>query len=146
MFYAIDLDGTLTDPKDRLEHLQKEPKDWQAFNDACVNDSPIPEVTEIVDVLRIAELQGLNIRVEIWTGRTEDQFYKTKKWLRENCPSLDKIPLRMRRKGDFRNSRLIKMEWARLHGRPDLVFEDRPEEAEWWLAEGIPVLLLKRPS
>ena len=146
MFYVFDLDGTLTDGDHRLHHIQKEPKDWDAYNAACVDDTPILPITELADIVRIADEQGLNIRAEIWTGRTDDQRENTYNWLAQNAPSLHHLPLRMRRKGDYRNSRVVKMEWARQHGRPYLVFEDRPTEAEWWLKEGIPVLLLQRPT
>ena len=68
-------------------------------------------------------------------------------WLEKyTTESLANVVVRMRQVGDFRNSRVVKMEWARQHGRPDLVFEDRQNEADWWLKEGIPVLLLQRPT
>ena len=137
MNYVVDLDGTISRDEDRAHFREQEPKDWNAYNDACDTDTPIEEVINIV-----AALYTAGHGVEIWTGRTEDQRSKTKKWLKTH--DVDYDLLRMRPNGDFRPSHVLKLEWlANTEAKPDLVFEDRETEIQPWLDAGLRVLLLK---
>lgn len=44
----FDIDGTLANAEHRVHHLQKEPKDWDAFFAGCTQDTPIEPVMELV--------------------------------------------------------------------------------------------------
>lgn len=50
--FVFDIDGTLADCSHRLHHIQKEPKDWDAFFDACGDDAPMPHVIAVAKALR----------------------------------------------------------------------------------------------
>ena len=138
MYYVFDLDGTLSDDKQRQHFRTQEPKDWNAYNNECDKDTVIHETLEIIDAL-----YNSKHTVEIWTGRTENQRLKTITWL-----SIAGIPyndLRMRPNGDHRAASVLKIEWLNNSAiKPDLVFEDRETQVQYWLDAGIDVLLLKR--
>ena len=137
MNYIVDLDGTISRDDERAHFRTQEPKDWDAYNDACDTDTPIEEVVEIVNALYTA-----GHGIEIWTGRTENQRAKTKKWLK--LYNVDHDLLKMRPDGDFRPSHVIKLEWlGNAEIKPDLVFEDRETEVQSWIDAGLKVLLLK---
>lgn len=44
--YVFDIDGTLADLTHRLHHIQKQPKDWDAFFDACAAYVSLPRRCE----------------------------------------------------------------------------------------------------
>lgn len=39
--YIFDIDGTIADLSHRLPHIQKEPKDWDAFFGCVADDAPM---------------------------------------------------------------------------------------------------------
>lgn len=53
--YLFDIDGTLSDLTHRLHHIQKEPKDWNAFFDGCGDDAPIKHIVNLAISLDDAE-------------------------------------------------------------------------------------------
>lgn len=159
MLVVFDLDGTLA-LCDHRNHLVHRPEpDWDAFYAACGGDAPNWPVIRVLYAHR-----RCHHRVEIWTGRREDQRATTLRWLRDNScgPVLEDMGLeeraglhagdagahvarlRMRPHGDTRPDVEIKGEWleeARRADRlPQLAYEDRGRVVAMWRGAGITCL------
>ena len=65
----FDIDGTLSDPSERLHFLEK--KDWDGFYNACMNDTPVHHVIYLLQEL------SKNHSIYILTGRPEKIKDKT---------------------------------------------------------------------
>ena len=125
MIYIFDIDGTLADLSHRLHFIQQEPKDWESFYHACVDDEPIPQVILVArSLFPVAKLF-------IVSGRSDAIRMETINWMR-----MERIPcdlLHMRKQGDHREDSVIKAEMlADIQQRfPDEeiggVFEDRKQ-------------------
>ena len=148
MLVVFDLDGTLTDTTHRNHHLMQEPKNWDAFYDACSEDGPKREVITILNALG----QAGHI-IEIWTGRREDTCDKTNCWLTKYCAWRFIRRVLMRSVGDCREDTALKRAWLeerralrhaskghKLDIVPELVFEDRQRVVEMWREQGIQCL------
>ena len=130
MFIVFDLDGTLAGTSHRVHFLEQEPKDWESFYAACVDDEPIGPIWRLY-----LSLEKDRTSLEIWTGRPDTYKDVTELWLWNHLMRYDK--LRMRKEGDFRSDIEVKSEWLRDSGKPDLVFEDRSRMVQWWRSQGV---------
>jgi phosphoglycolate phosphatase-like HAD superfamily hydrolase len=132
--YLFDIDGTLADLTHRLPHIQKEPKDWDAFFAACRDDRPIEHIVDLVHALSHFD------HIVLVSGRSDRVKRQTKDWLREHLINYD--ALYMRRDGDHRPDNQVKAELLdRLLAdgyKPRIVFEDRDQVVQMWRARGIP--------
>jgi hypothetical protein len=132
--YVFDIDGTLADITHRLPFIQKEPKDWDAFFDACSEDKPIQHIINVAMALCMCA------PVIFVSGRAERCRGKTEAWLMEHL-SFDE-PLYMRKDGDHRPDNEVKSELLdRLLAdghEPQLVFDDRSQVVRMWRERGIP--------
>ena len=131
MFVVFDLDSTLADIEHRLPFIQKEPKNWDAFNEACHLDGPIVEIAAVLWALHEAGEE-----IEIWSGRSESVREKTERWLK----GLGIYPrkLLMRPVGDHCQDDDLKERWLKESPKkPDLVFEDRKRVVEMYRSHGI---------
>ena len=141
MFVVFDLDGTLADAKDREHYLQTDPKEWENFHAASVDDDVIQPVAEILIALaRIFISNSRKHRIEIWTGREQKYFDETLKWLNYHGLHFDKLI--MRPSGDYRKDHELKKEWLletiQVSGqKPDIIFDDRASMVEFWRSQGI---------
>ena len=153
MHIVFDLDGTLTHTEHRHHILEEkhasESAKWDAYFDACDKDTPNSEVMALLDSL-LSELSlgsyRQRHRIEIWTGRSERTREKTEKWLDtylQNCRHCAGLKICMRAEGDLRDDRVIKGEWIKFYGKPDLVFDDRNKMVQWWREQGITCLQVK---
>lgn len=138
--YIFDLDGTLADLSHRLSHIQKEPKDWDAFYAACWQDKPIVHVIDLMKAL------AMDAGIVVVSGRSDACRVDTANWLRRYT-SLDwdeekPTDLYMRKAGDHRVDAVVKSElldqiladgW-----RPLMAFEDRDQVVKMWRGRGIP--------
>ena len=104
-YAVLDIDGVLADVRHRLYHLERRPKNWEAFFRAAPQD---PVLDEGLAVAR--ELAGAH-QVVYLTGRPERCRADTRDWLDRHA--LPPGRLLMRRKGDFRPSRVAKIEQLR---------------------------------
>lgn len=132
---VFDLDGTLADVRHRLPHLQRRPRDWDAFFDAAADDPPL--ATGIALALESAR----DCDVVYVTGRPERCREATLAWL--HAQGLPPGELAMRRTGDRRPARTVKV--ALLHrlarGRVVAVAVDDDElVCDAYEREGWPVL------
>ena len=139
MFIVFDLDDTLADTTHRqhiLDEGDMESSDtWNAFFDACDEDTPKTEIIAVYCALSTWH------DIEIWTGRSDRVRAKTEAWLSKHLRY--PFTLRMRSEGDYRHDVEIKSEWLTEHGKPDLVFEDRNSMVKWFREQGITVCQVK---
>lgn len=133
LFVVFDLDGTLSDASHRAHHLEKEPKDWDAWHAECGQDRCR---FYLMETLRALVAAGHD--VEVWTGRSEAVAATTISWFWENYSHTNRPFLRMRPIGDHRPDTELKKEWAETYGWPDLVFEDRKRMVDMWRSHGVP--------
>ena len=133
--YLFDIDGTLADPTHRLHHIEKHPRDWDAFFADCGDDVPIPHICELARTLNDADHT-----IVLVSGRSNQCRTATEAWRR--LQGLDGLPLYMRRAGDHRPDDEIKGELLDLivadGFQPTMVFEDRSRVVAMWRRRGIP--------
>jgi len=103
---VVDIDGVLADVRHRLEHLQRRPKDWDAFFSAAPDDPPLPEGLAVArDLFREHEVVYLSGRPE-WCRRDTVAWFE-----RHGIPEGELI---LRSRGDFRPARVMKVEALEL--------------------------------
>ncbi len=134
----FDLDGTLFDITHRLHHIQKEPKDWDAFYDRVAYDTPIPSIARLAQDL----YRDSGHELVMVTGRPE----KTR------VVTLDALDLRhipcdalyMRANDDRRDDSVVKSELLdqllAAKWNPWLVIEDRSRVVKMWRERGLTCL------
>jgi hypothetical protein len=116
---VLDVDGVLADVRHRLEHVQRRPKDWDAFFAAAPDDTPLAEGLE--RALTLDEHGG----VVYLTGRPERCRSDTEHWLaKHGFPAAD---LLMRPDNDRRPARQFKLDQVRRLAQSstiDIVIDD----------------------
>ncbi len=99
---VFDIDGVLADVRHRLRHLQRRPKDWEAFFAAAPDDPPLgPGVA-------LARESAKDCEVVYVTGRPERCRADTLAWFAQH--GLPQGTLSMRSSRDRRPARLAKPE------------------------------------
>lgn len=139
--YVFDLDGTLADCSHRLHHIQKQPKDWDAFFADVGNDAPIPHMVSLLMHLRFGKRSTTAYDIVLVSGRSDQCRAQTNAWISRHL-QMDNPPLFMRRAGDHRDDSIVKIEIlanVRAAGfEPIMVFDDRDRVVAAWRAAGIP--------
>lgn len=131
MFVVFDLDGTLAFTSHREHHLKKDPKDWDAFFAACVDDVPCLPLIYTANILTMS-----GHRTAIWTGRSQTVAEQTMRWMAEHGLHVNEMIMRL--ENDRRPDHEVKGEWLDNEPTPpDLVFEDRASMVDWWREKGI---------
>ena len=131
LFVVFDLDGTLADDSHRHHFIERYPKDWTAYFDACDRDAPVWRLIKIAN-----DLVDVGNHVEIWTGRNAAVQEKTERWLRDHHVVFHR--LRMRPENDYRSQTELKEEWLSEGSRkPDVAFDDNMTAVRWWREHGI---------
>jgi hypothetical protein len=132
---VIDIDGVLADVRHRLHHVKQRPKDWDAFFAAARDDEPLAEGIEV------AQRLGEAYEVVYLSGRPEKCRRDTEDWFdRHGVPAGE---LRLRRQGDRRPARLVKVDELRRLARDAEVIvlvDDDPEVCEAARSAGFDVL------
>lgn len=112
---VLDIDGVLADVRHRLHHVERRPKDWEAFFAAMADDAPLE-----VGVALARDLAAQGNALVYLTGRHEGYRRVTEEWLRRH--DLPDGRLVMRRDDDRRPARLLKpQELRRLSRRARVV-------------------------
>ena len=129
----VDIDGVLSDAASRQHYLESPRRDWDAFFEACGDDSLIEEVKVLLDLL------DRDLRIVLLTARPERVHHLTEAWLRRYRIRWDL--LLMRPWGDYDVARDFKQAsvWElREHGF-DLVLgiEDDRRNVEMFRKEGV---------
>lgn len=139
----VDIDGTISKIGERLKYLQQEPRDWDSFYNDCFDDTPIPEMVELVSNLINAHCGDHSIyEVVFCTGRREKSREKTTKWFAKICKwSFVECRLLMRKDGDLRSDTVVKPELVHKAGikfeEIAFVLEDRAKMAKAWRSLGV---------
>jgi hypothetical protein len=132
---VLDIDGVLADVRHRLHHVTKRPKDWAAFFAAASEDPPLEVGLETAR--RLAEV----CEIVYLSGRPEHCRDDTLAWFaRHGLPDGE---LFLRRRGDFRPARVVKVEILdRLSQRAPVtvLVDDDPLVCEAARAAGYDVL------
>ncbi|QKW10334.1 hypothetical protein HUT18_31925 [Streptomyces sp. NA04227] len=105
----FDLDGTLADTAHRQHHLERKPRDWDAFFAAAPQDPPLAEG---VALLRAT---GEECEIQYLTGRPERCRADTEEWLARHDLVAGRIW--MRRNDDRRPARHTKVQVLRRIAR-----------------------------
>ncbi|HEX4427956.1 MAG TPA: hypothetical protein VHZ96_01670 [Frankiaceae bacterium] len=133
---VIDVDGVVADVRHRVPHLERRPRDWDAFFAAAGDDTPLA-----VGVSRVQALAADHDIVWL-TGRPEHLRTTTLDWFaRHDLPSGRLI---MRRGNDRRPAKIVKRaELRRLAAgrKVDIVIDDDPAVVSALAADGWPVEL-----
>ncbi|CAB4941799.1 MAG: hypothetical protein F2842_04655 [Actinobacteria bacterium] len=117
---VIDIDGVLADVRHRLVHVERSPKNWDAFFAAAPLDPPLARGIEVVH-----EQLAAGRRVAYVSGRPERCRADTVAWL--EAQGLASTPLHLRGDADRRPARLTKLELVRMLERSapiDVVVDD----------------------
>lgn len=132
---VFDLDGTLSDARHRLHHLEARPRDWEAFFAAASDDPPLPEGVRLA--LQWAEEHEL----VYLTGRPESCRADTERWLAGH--GLPAGELWMRGSKDFRPSRVTKLQLLQqlaAEHRVAVAVDDDPQVCDAYTDAGFPVV------
>lgn len=143
--YLFDIDGTLANHSHRMHHIQKEPKDWDAFFDACVDDKPIPHMLDLLQTLTTSVTDFDNqasrdFEIVYVSGRSDSCQNATGVWLEKH--GFPYGNLYMRKAGDHRPDYVVKgelLDQILADGyEPIMAFDDRTQCVKLWRARGIP--------
>ena len=110
---VFDIDGVLADVRHRLHHVERRPKDWDAFFGAALDDPPLEQG------IALAQASAEDCDVVYVTGRPERCRADTLDWFRRH--GLPDGELRMRRERDRRPARVAKPELLRELARGRVV-------------------------
>lgn len=139
----VDIDSTIADISHRLHMLPKLTKEdgsyepsgrcWDEFHAAAVDDKPIAEIIELVELIAAA------YPIILCTGRGEETREKTIAWLNKHGVFFD--DLYMRPYGDFRKDTVVKGEMLanlRADGYdPIMAFDDRTAVVKMFREAGV---------
>ena len=133
---VFDIDGVLADVRHRLHHVERRPRDWDAFFAAAPEDPVLAEGRRAVDQARES-----GCTIAYLTGRPERCRADTARWLaRHGFPAGD---LLMRPDHDRRPARDFKAEaLGALADRSSLerFVDDDPQVVDALAALGLPVV------
>lgn len=130
---VVDIDGVLADVRHRLHHLERKPKDWDAFFAAAVAD-PAHE-----EGLAVARRLAEDHEIVFLTGRPERLRRATVAWLARH--GLDGHELRMRPNGERRPAAQVKLrvlQELRRRGTVAVVVDDDVDVLAHVHAAGFP--------
>ena len=133
--YIFDIDGTIANNKHRSHHLEKSPKDWDAYHEGVEADTVFGHMLQVyIDTSN-------HHPVVFCTGRHDGQRKVTETWLWRNGFT-EHRGLYMRKEGDHRPDHIIKLELLaqiRADGfEPIMAFDDRNSVVKMWRDAGIP--------
>lgn len=113
--------------------------DWDAFFEACDQDTPIKPVIEILIDLWLRN----GSEIQIWSGRSCKVALKTFSWIRKHifvC-GMEICPIKMRDIDDCTPDHTLKEQWLDeelARGTIiEYVFDDRPKVVQMWRRRGI---------
>lgn len=152
----VDLDDTLCDTRNRVHHILKESRDWDAYWAGIPQDIPNPWCVDTINGLVCAGYEAVVI-----TGRPDAYRKETRRWLSkirtrtrwgsdfEFAGNFSDFPLLMPRKNnDYSTPDTLLKKTAFLafcYGQPPtydaiVAIEDRKSVAEMWRSLGITCL------
>lgn len=108
---------------------------WDAFHAACVDDTPIDAIIDVLACVRHNESD-----VWIWSGRMSTVSAETFKWLQNHHIRFDQ--LKMRPTGDYTPDDQLKESWLHAMSPKDrarlvMTFDDRQRVVDMWRRNGV---------
>lgn len=131
----FDIDGTLADISERVHHIRKKPKNWNAFTAGMAQDKANHSMIRLCNILYAAGL-----RIILCSGRNEANRPETVEWLaKQGVPYHE---LLLRRDEDYRSDAIVKREILQGLDKDKILFvvEDRSRVVEMWRSEGLTCL------
>ncbi len=130
-----DIDGTIADLTHRLHHIAPgKPKNWDAFFEACSEDTPHQDVIDIIHGFEYKHW----IELIFVSGRSDVVRNQTTRWL--NKVGFTKFDLYMRKAGDHRPDDIVKAQiYNKFLKDKDIwfVLDDRDRVVNMWRSHGI---------
>jgi predicted secreted acid phosphatase len=128
----FDIDGTLADISDRVHHIRKKPRNWNAFNEGMAKDKAIRSMVRLCNVLYSSGLY-----IVLCSGRNEKNRPETIEWLK--AQGVNYHELLLRKDEDFRTDSVVKREILGTLDKSRILFvvEDRSRVVEMWRSEGL---------
>lgn len=136
---VVDVDGVLSDASGRQHLLDGVPRQWEAFFEASVDDSPVSEGVGLIRALATGDRYRTTVLLTARPARLADI---TMAWMDRHDVAWDLLVMRV--DDDQRSSPDVKREAVvelRATGHePTLAVDDDPRNAEMYRSEGIPVV------
>jgi phosphoglycolate phosphatase-like HAD superfamily hydrolase len=128
----FDIDGTLADVSERIHHLKKKPKNWNAFFQGMAQDKAIRSMVRLCNILYVSGIQ-----IILCSGRYEEHREETVKWLAQQGVHYHDVLLRKDK--DHRSDSVVKREILAAIDQSKVLFvvEDRSRVVEMWRSEGL---------
>ena len=128
----FDIDGTLADVSERIHHLKKKPKNWDAFFQGMARDKAIRSMVRLCNILYTS-----GIHIILCSGRNEEYRTETVKWLAQQ--GVHYHDLLLRKDKDRRSDTIIKREMLSMIDQSKVLFvvEDRSRVVDMWRSEGL---------
>lgn len=128
----FDIDGTLADVSERIHHVRKKPKNWNAFFAGMAQDKAIHSMVRLCNILYASRIQ-----ITLCSGRSEKHRDETVKWLAEQGVNYHELLLR--KDNDRRSDTEVKRELLAQIDKSKVLFvvEDRSRVVEMWRSEGL---------
>jgi hypothetical protein len=136
----VDIDGTVSCCKHRLDHFLGIPHakiDWDAFEAGIPFDPPI---TEIIELVKAVANSSDHCNIVFVTGRNERTKQMTLDWLHKHV-GLRVFEFYMRKENDRRHDYEVKKQLYEDHIQPyydvRFVLEDRKQCVDMWRGLGL---------
>jgi hypothetical protein len=128
----FDIDGTLADISDRVHHIRKKPKNWNAFNEGMAKEKAIHSMIRLCNILYAS-----GAHIILCSGRNERNHPETVEWLAKQGVQYHELLLR--RDEDYRTDSVVKRESVQNIDKSKILFvvEDRSRVVEMWRSEGL---------
>lgn len=128
----FDIDGTLADVSERIRHLKKKPKDWDAFFAGMAQDKTMHSMVRLCNIL-----YDSGIKIILCSGRSEEHRQETVEWLDKHGVNYHELLLRQ--DGDRRSDVVVKQEILAGLDKSKILFvvEDRSRVVQMWRSEGL---------
>jgi phosphoglycolate phosphatase-like HAD superfamily hydrolase len=128
----FDIDGTLADVSERIHHVRKKPKNWNAFFQGMAQDKAIHSMIRLCNILYAS-----GIHIILCSGRSEEHRQQTIEWLAEQ--GVNYHDLLLRKDKDRRTDSVVKREMLANLDKTKILFvvEDRSRVVEMWRSEGL---------
>jgi len=133
----FDVDGTLMDIEHRRHHVEQSPRNFKAFRDEMINDTPNEDIVMMANLLKEA-----GHRILISTGRLEKDKELTLKQLKDAGVAFDLALFRLKEE-EFKPDSEVKenmLEDMKKFGfNPTMAFDDRQRVVDMWRRNGLRV-------
>jgi predicted secreted acid phosphatase len=128
----FDIDGTLADLSERIHHVKKNPKNWDAFYQGMAQDKAIHSMVRLCNILYASGIQ-----IILCSGRNESHRAETIEWLAKQ--GVNYHDLLLRKESDRRSDTVVKREMLSAIDKSKILFvvEDRIRVVEMWRSEGL---------